>query len=170
MERALEKRRNLYVIAAGPEPEDSKRETTYSQRREIRQKLWAGGAYAEYPAMPQTELAKLLKMTDIVLVPSLSEPQGMVMLESMACGCVTISSNVEGIKESVTHGQTGFLLDHPDNPEEAMAQLEQVIANRDSLGALRQAARAAAARFDWNPVTARLEKIYRDVMNGARLA
>ncbi len=110
-------------------------------------------------------------MTDIVLVPSLSEPQGMVMLESMACGCITISSNREGIKESVEHGKTGFLLDRPENPDEALAQLEDVIGRLDSLGNLRHAARAAAVtRFDWNAITSRLEKIYLDVVDGVRVA
>ena len=169
VERALEKYKSLYVIAVGPEPEDSKRETTYSLRREIRRKLRAGGAYAEYPPAPHAELARILKMTDIVLVPSLNEPQGMVMLESMACGCITVSSNREGIKESVEHGKTGFLLDHPDNPDEALAQLEDAIGRLDSLGNLRHAAReAAVTRFDWNTVTARLEKIYLDLLGGAR--
>ena len=165
VERALARFKSLYVIAVGPEPEDSQRETTYSQRREIRQKLRAGGAYVEYPAVPHAELAGILKMTDIVLVPSLNEPQGMVMLESMACGCVTISSNREGIKESMEHGKTGFLLDHPDNADEALAQLEDVIGRLDSLGHLRHAARqAAVTRFDWNAVTARLEEIYHEVI------
>ena len=169
VERALDRFKSLYVIAVGPEPEDSKRETTYSLRREIRRKLRAGGAYAEYPPAPHAELARILKMTDIVLVPSLNEPQGMVMLESMACGCITVSSNREGIKESVEHGKTGFLLDHPDNPDEALAQLEDAIGRLDSLGNLRHAAReAAVTRFDWNTVTARLEKIYLDLLGGAR--
>lgn len=171
VECALERHKSLYVVAVGPEPEDSKRETTYSQRREIRQKLRAGGAYVEHPAVPHAELARILKMTDIVLVPSLNEPQGMVMLESMACGCVTISSNREGIKESVDHGKTGFLLDRPDNADEALAQLEDAIGRLDSLASLRHAAReAAVTRFDWNAITARLEKIYLNVMDRGREA
>jgi len=165
IERVLEKHKSLYVIAVGPEPEDSKRETTYGLRRDIGKKLQASGVYFDYPAVPHTELAKIFKMTDILLAPSLSEPQGMVMLESMACGCVTISSNREGIKESVEHGRTGFLLDQPENPDEALAQLEDVIQRLGSLGALRQAAReVAVTRFDWNAVTAQLEKIYLEAM------
>jgi glycosyltransferase involved in cell wall biosynthesis len=169
VERALQSFKSLYVIAVGPEPEDSQRETTYSLRREIRRKLRAGGAYREYPAVPHAELARILKMTDIVFVPSLSEPQGMVMLESMACGCITISSNREGIKESVEHGRTGFLLDRPENPDEAQAVLEDTIRRLGSLGVMRHAAReTAVTRFDWNAVTARLEKIYLDLLGEAR--
>lgn len=168
IERVLARRKSVHVIAVGPEPEDSKREQTYGLRRDIRNKLRAGSAYFEYDAVPHQELAQILKMSDILLAPSLSEPQGMVMLESMACGCITISSNVEGIKESVEHGKTGFLLDRPDDPEAALAQLEYVMDHLESLGTLRQAARqTAVARFDWNAITARLERIYRDVMNGA---
>ena len=171
VERALRNFKSLYVIAVGPEPEDSYREATYEMRREIRRRLRAGGAYMEYPAVPHAQLAEILKMTDIVLVPSLSEPQGMVMLESMACGCVTISSNREGIKESVEHGRTGFLLDRPENSDEVLAQLEDAIQRLGSLGPLRHAAREAAeSRFDWSVVTARLEKIYLDVIAKAPAA
>jgi glycosyltransferase involved in cell wall biosynthesis len=56
--RALAARKSLYVIAAGPEPEDSRREATYCLRREWRDKLRAGGAFAEYPAMSQAALTR----------------------------------------------------------------------------------------------------------------
>lgn len=163
VEVAMARHKSLYVLAAGAEPKDSAHEKTFGLRRDIRNKLKASGRYAEFPAVPHAQLAEILKMSDILLAPSLSEPQGMVMLESMACGCVTISANVEGIKESITHGTTGFLLNHPDNPDEALAQLEHAIAQREALDAMRQAARQTVMnRFDWDIIVARLEKIYWD--------
>jgi hypothetical protein len=46
-----------------------------------------------------------------------------------------------------------------------LARLEYAIEHLDSLGTIRAVAReAAAARFDWSVVTARLEKIYLDAI------
>ena len=69
------------------------------------------------------------------------------------------------------HGRTGFLLDRPENSDEVLAQLEDAIHRLGSLGPLRHAAREAAeSRFDWNVVTAQLEKIYLDVIAKAHAA
>ena len=66
---------------------------------------------------------------------------------------------------SWTAFRTGFFLDHPGNPDEALARLEYAIEHLDSLGTIRAVAReAAVARFDWSVVTARLAKIYLDAI------
>lgn len=147
-----------------PERRDEQRAALHGAQAVARD----GGEFGELLHAQIAELAQLLRMTDIVLVPSLREPQGMVMLESMACGCVTISSNREGIdKESVEHERTGFLPNRPDDSEEALARLEYAIEHLDTLGAMRA---AAVTRFDWNVITARLEDIYLDTTGKARAA
>lgn len=153
--------KDLYAVAAGPEPEEARRELSYPERESLRHTLKAAGCLAEYPALPHAQLAEFFKISDIMLLPSLSEPQGMVMLEVLASGCLTISSNTGGIRESIRHGETGFLLDHPEDIESVTEQVRVVLDRRDALAAMRQAARAdVLARFDWQVVTDRLETIY----------
>lgn len=57
----------------------------------------------------QEDVAQVISMADLLLLPSEKESFGLVALEAMACGVPTIGSNAGGIPELVTHGETGFL-------------------------------------------------------------
>lgn len=59
----------------------------------------------------QDEVAELLSVADLMLLPSEKESFGLVALEAMACGVPTIGSIAGGIPEVVTHGETGYLSD-----------------------------------------------------------
>ena len=68
----------------------------------------------------QDEVAELLSVADIMLLPSEKESFGLVALEAMACGVPTVGSTAGGIPEVVTHGETGFL--SPVGDTESMAE------------------------------------------------
>ncbi|USB34798.1 N-acetyl-alpha-D-glucosaminyl L-malate synthase BshA [Paenibacillus sp. YPG26] len=57
----------------------------------------------------QDQIAQVISMADVLLLPSEKESFGLVALEAMACGVPTIGSEAGGIPELVSHGQTGFL-------------------------------------------------------------
>lgn len=57
----------------------------------------------------QDEVAELLSVADIMLLPSEKESFGLVALEAMACGVPTVGSQAGGIPEVVAHGETGWL-------------------------------------------------------------
>lgn len=57
----------------------------------------------------QDDVAQVISMADVMLLPSEKESFGLVALEAMACGVPTVSSNAGGIPELITHGETGFL-------------------------------------------------------------
>jgi glycosyltransferase involved in cell wall biosynthesis len=164
----LPRHAELYAIAAGPELDEARRESSYDEREALRATLHASGRLIELPAMPQTALADVLRAADLALLPSQAEPQGLAMIEAMASGCVTISSNVGGIRESIRHGDTGYLLQRADDVDEAIALCEQVLQTSSQWPALRARARAdIAARFAWEVVSAKLEALYFEVLRSA---
>lgn len=57
----------------------------------------------------QDEVARLISLADLLLLPSQKESFGLVALEAMACGVPTIGSEAGGIPEVVSHGETGLL-------------------------------------------------------------
>lgn len=57
----------------------------------------------------QDEIAQVISLADLLLLPSEKESFGLVALEAMACGVPTIGSEAGGIPELVQHGKTGFL-------------------------------------------------------------
>jgi len=60
--------------------------------------------------MPQSELAEFMARAQVLVLPSLSEALGRVLLEAMACGTPVIGSAVGGIPEIIQEGETGFLI------------------------------------------------------------
>lgn len=62
----------------------------------------------------QEDVAQIISLADVLLLPSEKESFGLVALEAMACGVPTIGSNAGGIPELVTHGETGYLSDIGD--------------------------------------------------------
>ncbi|WP_248925463.1 N-acetyl-alpha-D-glucosaminyl L-malate synthase BshA [Paenibacillus hamazuiensis] len=79
----------------------------------------------------QDDVAQLLSLADVMLLPSEKESFGLVALEAMACGVPTIASNAGGIPELITHGETGFLADIGDT--EKMAAYVKLLLNDEKL-------------------------------------
>jgi N-acetyl-alpha-D-glucosaminyl L-malate synthase BshA len=57
----------------------------------------------------QDEVAQVISLADIMLLPSEKESFGLVALEAMACGVPTVASNAGGIPELISHGNSGYL-------------------------------------------------------------
>jgi glycosyltransferase involved in cell wall biosynthesis len=96
---------------------------------------------------------------------SLAETQGMAMIESVAAGCVTISSRVGGISETIDDGVTGFLVDDPHDGDLLYARTAFVLDNLEALAPLRMAARSYAVQnLDWSISAQRLEALYEQIL------
>jgi N-acetyl-alpha-D-glucosaminyl L-malate synthase BshA len=57
----------------------------------------------------QPRIVDYLSVADVLLLPSEQESFGLAALEAMACETPVVASNVGGIPEVVTDGETGFL-------------------------------------------------------------
>jgi N-acetyl-alpha-D-glucosaminyl L-malate synthase BshA len=57
----------------------------------------------------QDDVAQVISLADVMLLPSEKESFGLVALEAMACGVPTVGSLAGGIPELITHGETGYL-------------------------------------------------------------
>jgi N-acetyl-alpha-D-glucosaminyl L-malate synthase BshA len=58
----------------------------------------------------QAELASILSVSDIFIIPSGNESFGLSALEAMACGVPVISSDVGGLSEVNVDGETGYIV------------------------------------------------------------
>ena len=164
-ERLLERRAPLLILAVGADPERPSGESGFVASRVRERRLAASGSFRALPAMPQTDLAWLYRAIDVTLLPSLAETQGMAVIESLAAGCVTISTRVGGISETLTHGATGFLVNDPRDTTGLYQKAVDVLDRLADFAPLRSAARAhAVANLDWSVSAARLEALYESLL------
>jgi glycosyltransferase involved in cell wall biosynthesis len=84
------------------------------------------------------------------------EPFGLSVIEAMACGTPVIASDRGSMRELITHGVTGFLVDGLDGAVEAVARIGEID---------RAACRAAvASRFTVDHMADRYLSLYRDLL------
>lgn len=82
----------------------------------------------------------LLACSDVVVVPSLAEGQGLVALEAMASARAVIATAVGGLCESIKDGETGILV-NPGDPNAIATQLTSLsrdVDKRRRLGTMAQ--------------------------------
>jgi glycosyltransferase involved in cell wall biosynthesis len=95
--------------------------------------------------LAQSELAERMSKAAALVLPSLSEGLGRVIIEAMATGTPAIGSRVGGIPELIENEFNGFLI--PPGDERALAdKLRWVLENRDEARAMGERARAFAAQ------------------------
>ncbi len=66
---------------------------------------------------PHEILSTIYRAADICVVPSSSESFGLVALEAMSCGTLTVASAVGGLNSLVVDGYNGYLVDNRDASE-----------------------------------------------------
>ncbi|MCJ8011053.1 N-acetyl-alpha-D-glucosaminyl L-malate synthase BshA [Paenibacillus sp. KQZ6P-2] len=112
----------------------------------------------------QDEIAQVISLADVLLLPSEKESFGLVALEAMACGVPTVGSLAGGIPELVVHGETGFLA--PIGDTKRMADYTKQLLSNDALAAnFREACLKRACRdFADGLITQQYEQIYYRVL------
>ncbi|WP_168119125.1 N-acetyl-alpha-D-glucosaminyl L-malate synthase BshA [Paenibacillus sp. HB172176] len=112
----------------------------------------------------QEDVAQVISLADVLLLPSEKESFGLVSLEAMACGVPTIGSNAGGIPELVTHGETGFL--SPFGDVESMSENAIRLLTDPVLHATFKEACLKRARHEFcnDSITAQYENIYYRVL------
>jgi glycosyltransferase involved in cell wall biosynthesis len=110
------------------------------------------------------DLPALLARWDLLVLPSLWEGFGLVLLEAMAAGRPVVASRVGPIPEVVVHGETGLLVP-PGQPAALAAALLELLEHPDLAARLGEAGqRRAAERFGLDRMVAETEALYDELL------
>jgi len=168
VEKMILKNKNLVFISVGPEPFGTKNEKSYIKRKQIRKKLFSYDSYKEFQPLKHKELAEIYQMTDITVLLSKREPQGMVMVESISSGCITISSKIDGILETIEDRYNGYLLNPEVNIDVLIKRVEYILENFESkeIENIKKYGRQTATnKFDTSIITNKLQLLYKEIIN-----
>ena len=116
----------------------------------------------------EENLARLYRGSDLYIMPNVPVPGdmegfGVVMLEAGQCGCPVIASRLEGIRDVITEGVNGHLVE-PQAPDAFVNAIFPYYRNPEVLAeASKQAVEHVEARFNWTAVADRYADVLRSV-------
>lgn len=100
---------------------------------------------------------------DLLVLPSLFEPFGIVLLEAMAAGLPVVASRVGGIPEVVVDGETGLLVE-PGNPEDLASALLRLASDPDLRARMGDRGRQRSGSYSWDVLIPKVLAVYRDAL------
>ncbi|MBT6432224.1 MAG: glycosyltransferase family 4 protein, partial [Deltaproteobacteria bacterium] len=123
MEELGKTRDDIYFLLAGPHVKGTEDTPT-----ELSTRIEKAGQSENFRLLGQVQdIASVFKVSDFFVLPSRAEGFGIVLVESLASGCITIVSNLEGIFDSIiTHEQDGFIIKNYDGKEYAKTILKLI--------------------------------------------
>jgi glycosyltransferase involved in cell wall biosynthesis len=104
-----------------------------------------------------------LNSADLLVLPSVHEQFGQVLVEAMACGLPVIAANAHGPAEIVDDGKTGWLVEPDDEDGMAEALVEAVNGADERRRRGERAYEEARGRYSWPALARNVARVYDDV-------
>jgi glycosyltransferase involved in cell wall biosynthesis len=115
------------------------------------------------------DVAEIMPVFDIFVLPSLNEGMGRVLVEAMAAGRPIVASAAGGIPDLVRHEETGLLVPPRDEGRLAAA-ISRLLASPEESGRLGANGLRSCRRFGLDRMITRLEALYEGLLHDPALA
>ncbi len=124
--------------------------------KELRRDLPAGAEILGF--VTRAELYERMARSHCLLVPSVREGWGLVVVEANSVGTPAVGYDVPGVRDSVRHKQTGLLA--PPGDDEGLAdQALLLLQNRELYAAMAARAMEWSRGFSWDVAAERLMSV-----------
>jgi len=109
------------------------------------------------------DIAELMKAADCLALTSAWEGMPNVILEAMAAGLPVVSTEVEGVRELIEHGETGLLTAH--SPSAVASGLQQLFADPERTSRMGLSAQQVVKQqFTWDCVARAYSDLYCELL------
>jgi glycosyltransferase involved in cell wall biosynthesis len=113
------------------------------------------------------DLAEIMQLLDILVLPSLNEGMGRVLVEAMAAAKPIVASLTGGIPDLVRHNETGLLV--PPGNEAALSEsIQWLIENPEDARLMGLKGRQRCEQFSLQAMIDKLDALYRDLLGDGR--
>jgi glycosyltransferase involved in cell wall biosynthesis len=147
-------------LIVGVGPDEAKLKTLADELGVAGDIIWAG-------LIDYNELPKHLALADIFVRPSRSEGLGNAFLEAMACEVPVIGTPVGGIPDFLRDHETGLTV-AVDGINDLAFAMEKLIFDETLRAKIIPTARTlVVARYDWEAIAQKMDKIFRRLSGGA---
>jgi len=149
------------LVIAGGSPNPKPRELeVFAKMDEIIEKNNMQDRVKKIGYVADEMMRPLYQQSQLFVLPSLFEPFGMTTQEAMACGKAVIASKFGGIRNVITHGVDGMLVDAA-NPQEFADVLIELLSDDNKRKAMGIAARDLIEReFSWKAIAEKFLNFY----------
>jgi glycosyltransferase involved in cell wall biosynthesis len=111
------------------------------------------------------ELADAFAAADVVALPSLHEPFGIVVLEAWGASRPIVASRVGGLVDLIEDGESGLFGD-PEDAESFATAIERVLGDPVLADRLARAGRRKSESFSWQATASQVAAIYDEALRG----
>jgi glycogen(starch) synthase len=146
----------VLLVGDGPERKALERET---KRIGVGKRLHFVGFVAH------DRLPAVLDHADLLVLPSLYEELGTVLLEAMQAGLPIVASKTGGIPDVIEDGVNGMLVP-PGDPEALARAINHLLADRGLARRLSEGAQERGKDYDWKVLAERVLAVYQGVTAG----
>jgi glycosyltransferase involved in cell wall biosynthesis len=114
--------------------------------------------------LPEEEKRAAVAASVLHLNTSQGEGWGLCVIEAAALGVPTVAYDVDGLRDAVRHGETGWLVHDGERIEDVTERAVKELADPGRRAEVTAACRAWAASFDWDRSAGQLARLVGDAV------
>ena len=111
----------------------------------------------------QEQVRRELSSSDVFVLPSLFEGQGIAILEAQASKIPVIASDTGGIPDIIKNSETGILVE-PKNFQQIADAVIRVFSDQDFADGLVKNAQQNLEQYDWQNIVKKIDRTYKQLL------
>ena len=155
------KKHRVKVLMVGPDGGKKRMLMELSQNLRLDKDVIFTGELSEEDKL------KAIACSDMLVLPSKKEAQGIVLLEAQAMGKPVIATRQGGIPYFIKDGENGILIDY-GRPDQIANAVEKLLFDRDFREKIGKKGKETARMFTWDVITRKILDVYELVVEEYR--